>query len=94
MEEEYQKDMEVIFAYEYGYCVFKHNICEDHLEVLEGMPDSAYRLPPEFFVNPGCPLSKRLSRPQCRLISRASTAQCEPAKRVIQRQWADRLFDD
>ena len=29
MEEEYQKALEVIFAYSYGCCVFKHNICED-----------------------------------------------------------------
>ena len=31
MEEEYQKALEVIFAYGYGCCVLKHNICRDQL---------------------------------------------------------------
>ena len=35
--------------------MFKHNICGDHLEVPEGMLDSADPLPLEFFVNPKCP---------------------------------------
>ena len=55
MEEECQKVLEVIFAYEYGCCVIKHNISRDHPEVPDGMSDSADPLPPEFFVNPGCP---------------------------------------
>ena len=55
MEEEYQKALEVIFAYGYGCCVFKHSICGDRLEVLEGMPDSTDPLPSEFFMNPECP---------------------------------------
>ena len=55
MEEEYQKALEVIFAYGYEYCVFKHNICGDHPKVPDGMPDSANLLPPEFFANPRCP---------------------------------------
>ena len=29
MEEDYQKALELIFAYDYRYCVFKHNICGD-----------------------------------------------------------------
>ena len=29
MEEYYQKALELIFAYGYGCCVFKHNICGD-----------------------------------------------------------------
>ena len=40
MEEEYQKALEVIFAYGYRCCVFKHNICGDHPEVPNGIPDS------------------------------------------------------
>ena len=56
IEEEYQKALEVIFGYGYGCRVFKHNICGDHPEVPDGMPDSGDPLPPEFFVNPGCPL--------------------------------------
>ena len=55
MEEEYQKALEVIFAYGYGCCVFKHNIYGDRPKVLEGMLDSANPLPLEFFVNPGSP---------------------------------------
>ena len=62
MEEEYQKALEVIFAYGYGCCVFKPNICGDHLEVPEGMPESSDLLPSEFFVNLGYPLSRWLSR--------------------------------
>ena len=36
--------------------MFKHNICGDQPEVQNGMPDSSYLLPLEFFVNPRCPL--------------------------------------
>ena len=60
MEEEYHKALEVIFAYGYGCCVFKHNIHGDHSDVLDSMPDSVDPLPLDFFVNPGCPLSRQL----------------------------------
>ena len=50
IEEEYQNALEVIFSYGYRCCVFKHNICGDHPEVLDGMLNSAYPLPPR------CPL--------------------------------------
>ena len=56
MEEKYQKALDVIFAYGYGCCVFKHNICGEHPEVSDGMADSVDPLPLEFFTNPGCPL--------------------------------------
>ena len=46
----------MIFAYGYGCCIFKHNICGDRPEVPKGMPDSVDPLPFEFFVNSGCPL--------------------------------------
>ena len=46
--------MEVIFAYGYECCAFKHNICGDHPEVPDGMLDSSVPLPPEFFANPRC----------------------------------------
>ena len=55
MKEDYQKDLELIFAYGYKCCMFKHNICGDQPEVLEGMLDSFDPLLPEFFVNPRCP---------------------------------------
>ena len=56
MEEDYQKALEVIFTYGYGCCVFKHNICGDHPEFPDCMPDSSVPLPPKFSVNPKCPL--------------------------------------
>ena len=52
----------MIFAYGYGCCVFKHNICGDRPEVLEGMPDFTDPLSPKFFVNPGCPLVQAASK--------------------------------
>ena len=55
MEEDYQKALELIFAYGYGCCVFKHNICGDQPKVPDGMPDSSDLLPSEFFANPKCP---------------------------------------
>ena len=57
MEEDYQKALEVIFAYGYECCAFKHNICRDQLEVLNGMLDSVDPLLVEFFVNSRCPRS-------------------------------------
>ena len=55
MEEDYKKALEQIFSYCYGCCAFKHNICGDLPRILDGMPNSTDPLPPEFFVNPGCP---------------------------------------
>ena len=46
----------MIFAYRYGCCVFKQNICGDRPEVLERMLDSTDPLPLEFFMNLGCSL--------------------------------------
>ena len=57
MKEDYQKASELIFAYGYMCCAFKHNICGDQLEVPDVMPDSSDPLPPEFFGNPKCPLT-------------------------------------
>ena len=57
MKEDYQKALELIFAYGYGCCIFKHNICGDHPEVPNGMPDSSNPLNLEFFVDPRCPLA-------------------------------------
>ena len=54
MEKDYKKALELIFAYSYG-CCFKHNICVNQPNVLDGMLDSYDPLPPEFFVNTRCP---------------------------------------
>ena len=62
MEEDYQKALEVIFAYGYECCVFKHNIYGDHLEGPDGMPDSSVPLPPEFFGTPSAPRSQQILR--------------------------------
>ena len=55
MVKDYQGSLELIFAYGYGCCAFKNNICRDWPEIPDGMPDSACPLPLEFFVNPRCP---------------------------------------
>ena len=55
MEENYHKALEQIFAYGYECCVFKHNICGDQPGIPHGMSDSTDPLPPDFFVNLGCP---------------------------------------
>ena len=55
MEEDYQKALELIFAYVYGCCVFKHNICGDQPEVPNSMLDSSSPLPLKFFMNSRCP---------------------------------------
>ena len=57
MEEDYQKALEVIFAYGYSRCMFKHNICGSQPEVPNSMPDSSNPLPPKFFVKPRCSLA-------------------------------------
>ena len=55
MEEDYQKASEMIVAYGYECCMFKHNICGDQLEVPYDMLDSSDPLPLKFFKNPRCP---------------------------------------
>ena len=55
MVKDYQGSLELIFAYGYGCCPFKNNICEDLLKIPDGMPDFANPLPLEFFVYPRCP---------------------------------------
>ena len=55
MGEDYQKALELFFAYGCGCCVFKYNICEGQPKVPDGMPDSSNPLPPEFFASPRCP---------------------------------------
>ena len=64
MEEDYQKALEQIFAYGYGCYAFKHNICGGLLGILDGMPDFADSLPPEFFMNPRYPLGPNSRRSQ------------------------------
>ena len=61
MEEDYQKALDLIFAYDYRCCMLKHNICEDQSEVPDGIPDSFDPFPPKFFMNPRCPLTRALA---------------------------------
>ena len=64
MEEDYQKSLELIFAYGYGCSAFKHSICGDQPGIPDGIPDSADQLPLEFFVNPRCPRGPNSRRGQ------------------------------
>ena len=52
MEEDYEKALELIFAYVYGCCMFKQNIYGDQPEASNDMPDSSDPFPLEFFANP------------------------------------------
>ena len=54
MEKDYQKTLEVIFAYIYGCCAFKHNICGGQPKVPDGILDSVDLLPIKYFLNPRC----------------------------------------
>ena len=62
MEEDYRKAFKLIFAYDYGCCVFKHNIYGDQPKVPDGMPDSSNSLPLEFFTNPRWSLARPLTK--------------------------------
>ena len=55
MSEDYHGFLDLIFAYNYGYCAFKNNIRGDRPDIPNGMLDSSNPLPPEFFDNPRCP---------------------------------------
>ena len=55
LEGEYQRVLEVIFAYGYGCGAFGHNICGSQPVVPNGMPNTSNLLPPEFFIIPWCP---------------------------------------
>ena len=57
MEEEFDASSDVIFNYGYGYCAFAHNICGSEPMIPAGLLDTTKPLPPEFFINPRCPLS-------------------------------------
>ena len=63
MEEEFDASGDVIFNYGYGCCVFAHNICGSEPMIPAGMPDTTKPLPPEFFINPRCPLSASFDLP-------------------------------
>ena len=41
MKEDCQSALKPFFTYVCGYCVFKHNICGDQLEVLDCMHDAS-----------------------------------------------------
>ena len=57
MEEEFDASSDVVFNYGYGCCAFVHNICGSKPMIPTGMLDTSNLLPPEFFINPRCPLS-------------------------------------
>ena len=51
MVEDYQGSLDLIFAYDYGCCVFKNNIYRDWPYIPYGMPNSSNPLPLKFFDN-------------------------------------------
>ena len=55
-EEAFDAGFDFIFNYGYGCCAFAHNICGSKPGIPDGMPDMSKTLPPEFFINPRCPL--------------------------------------
>ena len=56
MKEDYHKALELIFAYGYECCAFKHNIYGDWPEITDSlMLPTHFFL--EFFVKPRCPLA-------------------------------------
>ena len=55
-EEAFDAFFDVIFNYGYSCCAFAHNICGSRPGIPNGMPDMSKPLPPEFFINPRCPL--------------------------------------
>ena len=56
MEAEFDASSDVIFYYGYGFCAFAHDIRGSKPMIPVRIPDTSTPLPPEFFVNPRCPL--------------------------------------
>ena len=57
MEAEFDSNVDALFNYGYGCCVFTHNICGSKPHIPDGMPGPSLPLTPEFFTNPRCPPS-------------------------------------
>ena len=57
MEVEFDSSGDALFNYDYGCCVFTHNICGSKPQIPDGMPDPSVPLTSEFFANPRCPPS-------------------------------------
>ena len=55
MEAEFDSSGDALFNYDYGCCVFTHNICGSKPQIPDGMSDPSVPLTPEFFANPRCP---------------------------------------
>ena len=55
MEAEFDSSGDALFNYDYGCCVFTHNICGSKPQILDGMLDPSIPLTPEFFANPSAP---------------------------------------
>ena len=59
-----EEALELMFAYDYGCCVFKHNTYGDQPKILDRMPDSSDLLPPKFFMYPRCPPVREPTEPK------------------------------
>ena len=61
--------------------MFTHNICGSKPQILDGIPDPAVPLTPEFFANPRCPPGTLAAAPALDLvaISREDCSENSPA---------------
>ena len=75
MKEDYQKALELFFAYGYGCNVFKHDICEDQPKVPDGMPDSSNFRPLKFFASPRCSHVRASSKDTAARVHRREVAE-------------------
>ena len=67
-EAEFDSSGYALFNYNYGCCVFMHNICGSRPHIPDGMPDPSVLLTPEFFANPRCPPSVLLAAAAPKLV--------------------------
>ena len=63
MEAEFDSSGDALFNYDYGCCVFTHNICRSKPQIRNGMSDPSIPLTLEFFPNPHCPPSVSSATP-------------------------------
>ena len=75
MVEDYQGSLDLIFAYGYGCCAFKNNICRDRLDIPNGMPNSSNPLSIEFFDNSRCPPALTANKAIDAEVSQAGAAE-------------------
>ena len=63
MEAKFDASGDTLFNYDYGCCVFTHNICESKPQIPDGMSDPSVLLTPKFFAYPRSPLNTSSAAP-------------------------------